>query len=112
MTELDERLYVFTKILTSYGQYVYVRFYLKTSTEYKQIFNNIFNNVYMRYKDDIYVEENNGKNKELIFSHSNINDHVTIPLNEIKSIIIKNEFGDYCFTVTLNNEDCFIVGTW
>ena len=108
MTELDEKLYVLTKILTSYGQYVYVRFYLKTSTEYKQI----FNSVYMGYKDDIYVEENNGENKELIFSHSNTNDHVTIPLNEIKSIIIDNEFGDYCFTVTLNNEDCFIVGTW
>ena len=108
MTELDEKLYVFTRILTSYGQYVYVRFYLKTSTEYKQI----FNNVYMGYKDDIYVEENNGENKELIFSHSNTNDDITIPLNEIESIIIENEFGDYRFKIILNNGDCFIVGTW
>ena len=108
MTELNEKLYVFTKIVTSYGQYVYVRFYLKTSTEYKQI----FSNVYMGNRDDIYMKENNGENNELIFSYSNTNDHVTIPLNEIKSIIIENEFGDYNFKIILNNEDYFIVGTW
>lgn len=106
MTELDEKLYVFTKIITHWSRCIYVRFY--TSTEYKQI----FNNVYMGYKDDIYVEENNGEDKELIFSHSNTNDHVTIPLNEIKSIIIENEFGNYSFKIILNNEDCFIVRTW
>ena len=108
MTELNEKLYVFTQIITYWPQCVYVRFYLKTSAGYKRI----FNNSYIGYKDTIYVEKDREESKELIFSHFDTNDDITIPLNEIKSITIENEFGDYCFKIILNNEDCFIVGTW
>lgn len=108
MVELNEKLYVFTQIITYWSQCVYVKFYLKTSAGYKRI----FNNTYIGRKDTIYVEKDNEENKELIFSHFDTNDDITILLNEIKSIIIDNTFGDYCFKVILNNGDCFIVGTW